>query len=71
LPIGNVNNRESVPLDRSRRVATDVTMNMMIDGKTASSGPPTRSKVVGESVNIHHINVTSNAGITISMATVR
>jgi hypothetical protein len=71
LPIGIVNSRASVPVERSRSVATEVTMNMMIAGKTASSGPPTRSKVAGESWNIHHIRLTSKAGITISIATVR
>ncbi len=58
-------------MERSRSVATEVTTNMMIDGNTASSGPPIRSKVVGESVNIHHIRLTSSAGSTISIATVR
>jgi hypothetical protein len=71
LPIGIVNSRDSVPVERSRRVATDVTTNMMIDGNTASSGPPIRSKTIGESLNIHHIRLTSSAGSTISIATVR
>lgn len=66
-----VNSRDRVPLERSRSVATEVTMNMMIAGNTASSGPPIRSKVLGDPWNIHHIRVTSSAGSTISMATVR
>jgi len=69
--IGIVNSRDSVPLDRSRSVATDVTTNMMIAGNTASSGPPKRSKAFGESMNIHHIRLTSSVGSTISIATVR
>ena len=44
LPIGVVRRRSSVPVWRSRRVATEVTRNMTIIGKTPSRAGPMASK---------------------------
>lgn len=40
LRIGMVSSRSSVPVERSRSVATEVTRNITMDGKIPSSGPP-------------------------------
>ena len=39
--MGVVSSRSSVPVVRSRSIATEVTRNIVVKGNSASSGPPT------------------------------
>jgi len=45
LPIGSDISRSSVPDVRSRSIAIEVTRNIEMNGKSPTSGPPTRSNV--------------------------
>jgi hypothetical protein len=70
--MGIARSRSRVPELRSRRVVTEVTRNITMNGKIASSPGPKRSKSEpGMSRNIHHSKVIRTHGSTSSIAAVR
>src|ERR1044072_2029029 len=65
-----VRSRSSAPEARSRRVATEVTRNITVNGKMPSSGAPMESKVVVP-LKLQASSAMSTQGMTIISASVR